>query len=62
MNAARRVLGKSGEPLAAEAPGVGLWVSEFDSQKSRELLGIRYHTLEETTENILEEFKKRGWA
>lgn len=61
VNAARRVLGKSGDPRP-EAPEAGLWVSEFDSQKSRDLLGVKYHSLEETTEFILDEFKKRGWV
>ena len=61
MNAARRVLGKSGDPRP-ETPEVGQKLSGFDSQKSRDLLGVKYHTVKETTEYILDEFKKRDWA
>ena len=43
-------------------PEPGQKLNAFDSQKSQDLLGIRYHTLEETTAFILDDFKKRGWA
>ena len=61
MNASRRILEKSGEPRS-EVSEPGQKLNAFDSQKSQDLLGIRYHTLEETTAFILDDFKKRGWA
>ena len=61
VNAARRVLDKSGQPRPEEPEG-GQKLTGFDSQKSVDLLGLKYHTLEETTAFTLEDFKKRGWA
>lgn len=31
------------------------------ADKGRQMLGLKYHTLEETTRHMLHEFKCRGW-
>ena len=61
MNTVRRILGKSGEPRP-EAPEPGHKLHRFDSQKSRDLLGLKYYALEETAALILDDFKRRGWV
>ncbi|TBU39265.1 NAD(P)-binding protein [Dichomitus squalens] len=61
VNVGRRVLGKAGEPRP-ESPEDGQKLAGLDSQKSQDLLGLKYHTVEETTAFILDDFKKRGWA
>jgi nucleoside-diphosphate-sugar epimerase len=33
----------------------------YSTEKQERLLGLKYHTKEETTRDILEDFKKRGW-
>ncbi|TEB29189.1 D-lactaldehyde dehydrogenase [Coprinellus micaceus] len=33
----------------------------YSTEKQEKLLGLKYHTKEETTRDILEDFKKRGW-
>ncbi|KAI0076363.1 NAD(P)-binding protein [Panus rudis PR-1116 ss-1] len=33
----------------------------FDASKSKEVLGIKYHTIEETTKDMLDDFKAKGW-
>ncbi|KAI0078018.1 NAD(P)-binding protein [Panus rudis PR-1116 ss-1] len=33
----------------------------YDSTKSKEVLGLRYRTMEETTKDILDDFKAKGW-
>lgn len=55
---ARPLLGKSAIPEDGASQVVHDVV--FDASKSRELLGIQYHSKEETTARLLEEFKKAG--
>ncbi|KAI0076359.1 NAD-P-binding protein [Panus rudis PR-1116 ss-1] len=33
----------------------------FDSKKSKEILGLKYHTLEQTTKDMLDDFVAKGW-
>ncbi|TBU34316.1 NAD(P)-binding protein [Dichomitus squalens] len=61
VNTARRALGKAGEPRP-ESPEDGQKLVGLDRQKSLDLLGLKYRTLEETIAFILDDFKKRGWA
>lgn len=33
----------------------------YNAEKSQRILGIRYRTLEETSKDVIEDFKARGW-
>jgi hypothetical protein len=33
----------------------------FDTTKMNKILGIKLKTMEETTKDVLEDFKQRGW-
>ena len=33
----------------------------FENDKSKRLLGKKYYTLSETTQDILKQFKEKGW-
>ena len=33
----------------------------YDTSKERKLFGIKFHTIEESTKDMLDEFTKRGW-
>jgi len=47
--------GKPGAGKGAVIPGV------YDATKSQTILGLHYHTMEETATSMLTEFKERGW-
>jgi nucleoside-diphosphate-sugar epimerase len=36
-------------------------IALYDNSKGKRILGIRYHTLEETVADSLEDFQKKGW-
>ena len=33
----------------------------YNVAKAKEILGIKYKTMDETTKDLLEDFKRRGW-
>lgn len=50
----------AGEPEAYDPAKIVQLVS-YNAEKSQRMLGIRYRTLEETSKDVIEDFKARGW-
>ncbi|KIP03369.1 hypothetical protein PHLGIDRAFT_110983 [Phlebiopsis gigantea 11061_1 CR5-6] len=42
-------------------PATAKYHSRYDSTKSQQVLGLRYHTIEECTVDTLTQFKEKGW-
>lgn len=42
-------------------PGTARYLWNFDNVKSRHVLGLEYHTMEECTRDTLKQFKELGW-
>jgi hypothetical protein len=38
-----------------------VYMVNYENDKSKHLLGIKYHTIEEATQDILKQFKEKGW-
>lgn len=36
-------------------------VIRYDTSKAAKLLGLKYHSIEEGTKDMVEDFKARGW-
>ena len=37
------------------------YISQKNTKKAREVLGLTYRSMEETTRDVLEEWKEHGW-
>ena len=35
---------------------------KYDASKGKRVFGIKYKTMEETAKDMLEDFKRKGWA
>ena len=42
-------------------PTAAKYYSRYDNSKSQQVLGLRYHTIEECTVDTLKQFKEKGW-
>ncbi|OJT14836.1 NADPH-dependent aldehyde reductase ARI1 [Trametes pubescens] len=62
VNASRPYSDKipAGEPEAYDPAKIVQLVS-YNAEKSQRILGIRYRTLEQTSKDVIEDFKARGW-
>lgn len=47
--------------VATGDPATATYLTTFDTSKAQRLLGIKYHTLEESTRDIIEQYKAKGW-
>lgn len=45
---------------AGKKPGV-VHMIQYDVSKAKQVLGMKYRTMEETTRDSLVDFKQRGW-
>ena len=55
----RGLLEKQG---SKEPPKGIVYEHTFDSKKSREVLGLHYHGMEETAAFMISDFKAKGWC
>ena len=55
----RGLLGKEG---SKEPPKDIIHEHTYDSKKSREVLGLHYHGMEETAAFMISDFKAKGWC
>ncbi|KAI0076362.1 NAD(P)-binding protein [Panus rudis PR-1116 ss-1] len=61
VNAARKIDPSIHPGSLDYKPEKAVHLVVFDNTKSREVLGLKYHTLEETSKAILDDFKAKGW-
>lgn len=59
---ARRLLGKSSGEEDGNNTAKVVFEVVFDATKSREQLGLKYRSKEETAAFLLDEFKAKGWC
>ena len=61
MGVAHRLYPKLPAGNTSYDPAKAVHMLSYDTSKERRLFGIKYHTVEETTKDMLEDFVKRGW-
>ena len=42
-------------------PTTAVHLTSYAPEKERKLLGVKFRTIEETTQDTLDDFKARGW-
>ncbi|KAJ3526557.1 hypothetical protein NMY22_g10117 [Coprinellus aureogranulatus] len=54
----------SGKELPKGFPDINeskVYMTNYDTSKEKRILGVKYRTMKETTRDILEDFRRRGW-
>ncbi|KAI0646148.1 NAD-P-binding protein [Trametes meyenii] len=61
MNAAHKITGKTRLPEASYDPLRFVHLAVYNTKKSEDILGMTYHSLEETTRDVVKDWESRAW-
>ena len=62
VNVAHRLYPKLPAGSTSYDPSKAVHFLSYDTSKEQKLFGIKFHTIEESTKDMLDEFAKRGWT
>ena len=61
VSVAHRLYPKLPAGTTSYDPSKAVHFISYDTSKERKLFSIKFHTIEESTKDMLDEFTKRGW-
>ena len=61
VNVAHRLYPKLPAGSSSYDPSKAVHFLSYDTSKEQKLFGIKFHTIEQSTKDMLDEFAKRGW-